>query len=40
MQVGERIKRRRKELGYNADYLAEQTGLSRYTIFRYEKGDL
>lgn len=40
MQVGERIKRRRKELGYNADYLAEQTGLSRSTIFRYEKGDI
>lgn len=40
MQVGERIKKRRKELGYNADYLAEKTGLSRSTIFRYEKGDI
>lgn len=40
MQVGERIKKRRKELGYNADYLAEETGLSRSTIFRYEKGDI
>lgn len=40
MQVGERIKKRRKELGYNADYLAEHTGLSRSTIFRYEKGEI
>lgn len=40
MLLGEKIKARRKELGYNADYLAEKTGLSRSTIFRYEKGDI
>lgn len=40
MHVGERIKHRRKELGYNADYLADKLGVSRSTIFRYEKGDI
>ncbi|KXT77378.1 Phage repressor [Streptococcus sp. DD10] len=40
MILGEKIKARRKELGYNADFLAEKTGLSRSTIFRYEKGDI
>lgn len=40
MLLGEKIKARRKELGYNADFLAEKTGLSRSTIFRYEKGDI
>lgn len=38
--IGERIKQRRKELGYNADYLANKLGVSRSTIFRYEKGDI
>lgn len=40
MLLGEKIRSRRKELGYNADFLAEKTGLSRSTIFRYEKGDI
>lgn len=40
MMLGEKIKARRKELGYNADFLAEKTGLSRSTIFRYEKGEI
>ncbi|CAM2361071.1 helix-turn-helix domain-containing protein [Listeria seeligeri] len=40
MQTGERIKKRRKELGYNADYLAEELGVSRSTIFRYENGEI
>lgn len=40
MEVGERIKQRRKELGYNADYLASKLGVSRSTIFRYEKGEI
>ena len=40
MNVGERIKIRRKELGYNADYLAKHLGVSRSTIFRYEKGEI
>lgn len=38
--IGERIKQRRKELGYNADFLANKLGVSRSTIFRYEKGDI
>lgn len=40
MEVGKRIKQRRKELGYNADYLAAKLGVSRSTIFRYEKGEI
>ncbi|MHB9781144.1 helix-turn-helix domain-containing protein [Streptococcus sp. 10F2] len=40
MNVGERIKKRRTELGLNADWLAEKIGVSRSTIFRYEKGDI
>ncbi|EAC9890469.1 helix-turn-helix domain-containing protein [Listeria monocytogenes] len=40
MQTGERIKKRRKELGYNADYLARKLGVSRSTIFRYENGEI
>lgn len=40
MTIAERIKERRKELGYNADYVAEQLGVSRSTIFRYENGDI
>ncbi|MBF2536404.1 helix-turn-helix domain-containing protein [Listeria marthii] len=40
MQTGERIKKRRKELGYNADYLANMLGVSRSTIFRYENGEI
>lgn len=38
MNVGQKIKERRNELGFNADYLAAQIGVSRSTIFRYEKG--
>lgn len=40
MNVGSRIKQRRKELGYSADFLAERIGVSRSTIFRYENGDI
>ena len=40
MTIGERIKQRRKELGLSADYLAEKLGISRATVFRYEKGDI
>lgn len=40
MNVGERIKLRRKELKISADTLAERVGVSRSTIFRYEKGDI
>ncbi|HER4796918.1 helix-turn-helix domain-containing protein [Streptococcus pyogenes] len=40
MNVGERIKQRRKELKISADFLAEKVGVSRSTIFRYEKGEI
>lgn len=40
MSIGKRIKERRKELGFNADYIAEKLGVSRSTVFRYEKGDI
>lgn len=40
MKTGELIKRRRKQLGFNADYIAEKLGVSRSTIFRYENGDI
>lgn len=38
MTTGERIKQRRVELGISADKLAEQIGVSRSTMFRYESG--
>lgn len=40
MNVGERIKQRRKYLKMSADELATSVGVSRSTIFRYEKGDI
>ena len=40
MNVGERIKQRRKDLKMSADELANSVGVSRSTIFRYEKGDI
>ncbi|KXI11966.1 MULTISPECIES: XRE family transcriptional regulator [Streptococcus] len=40
MNVGERIKQRRKSMKMSADQLAERVGVSRSTIFRYEKGDI
>ena len=40
MNVGQRIKKRRKELGISADKLGEALGKDRSTIFRYEKGDI
>ena len=39
-ETGERIKQRRKQLNMSADELAEKLGVSRSTIFRYEKGDI
>lgn len=38
MTTGERIKKRRNELGISADKLADQIGVSRSTMFRYESG--
>ena len=40
MNVGHRIKRRRKELKISADELGKVIGKDRSTIFRYEKGDI
>lgn len=40
MTIGERIKKRRIDIGLSADELAEATGKSRATIFRYENGDI
>ena len=40
MTIGERIKRRRKELHMSADELGERLGKDRSTIYRYEKGDI
>ena len=38
MTTGERIRVRRKELGITADVLADNVGVSRSTIFRWENG--
>lgn len=38
--TGKRIKERRKELNISADNLAKVLGVSRSTIFRYEKGEI
>ena len=40
MNVGERIKRRRKELKMSAELLAEKLGRNRATIYRYEKNEI
>jgi transcriptional regulator with XRE-family HTH domain len=40
MTVGQRIKKRRKEIGMSADKLGEIIGKNRATVFRYEKGDI
>lgn len=40
MNVGQRIKNRRKELGMSADELAELIDKNRATIYRYEKNEI
>lgn len=40
MTTGERIKERRTEIGMTADELADKIGVSRSTMFRYEKGSI
>lgn len=40
MTVGERIKRRRKELGMTADELADKIGKNRATVYRYESNEI
>ena len=40
MTIGERMKARRKEIGFSAEKVAELLGVSPATIYRYEKGDI
>ncbi|WP_303838647.1 helix-turn-helix domain-containing protein [Ruminococcus flavefaciens] len=40
MTIGERIKKRRKELGLTVDELAERLEKNRATIYRYESNDI
>lgn len=40
MNVGEKIKVRRKELGLSADQLADKLGKDRSTIYRYESKEI
>jgi transcriptional regulator with XRE-family HTH domain len=40
MNIGHRIKERRKELKISADDLGRKLGKDRSTIYRYEKGDI
>ena len=40
MKIGERIKKRRKELGMSVDDLAKRIGKDRSTIYRYESDDI
>ena len=40
MTTGERLKLRRKEIGFSAAKFADQLGVSPATIYRYEKGDI
>lgn len=40
MEIYERIKLRRKELGLSAELVAEKLGVSPATIYRYEKKDI
>lgn len=40
MDVGKRIRQRRKDVNMSVDELASQLGKNRATIYRYEKGDI
>ena len=40
MNIGDRIKQRRKALKMSADELGARLGKDRSTIYRYEKGDI
>lgn len=40
MTIGERIKRRREELGISVDELAAVLGVNRATIYRYESNEI
>ena len=40
MTIGERIKKRRKEIGMSVETLAEKLGKNRATIYRYESDQI
>ncbi len=40
MEIGEKIKQRRKELHISIDELAERLGKGRATLYRYENGEI
>lgn len=40
MEIGKRMKSRRKELKLTADQIAEAIGVSRSNVYRYENGDI
>ncbi len=40
MTAGERMRRRRKELGMSAEFVAKRLGVSPATVYRYENGDI
>ena len=40
MNIGDRMKQRRKQLKLTADEVAEKIGVSRSNVYRYEKGDI
>lgn len=40
MEIGKRMKNRRKELQLTADQIAEAIGVSRSNVYRYESGDI
>jgi transcriptional regulator with XRE-family HTH domain len=40
MNIGQRIKERRKDIKMSAEELAKRLGKDRSTIYRYEKGDI
>lgn len=40
MDIGKRMKERRKQLKMTADEIGDKLGVSRATIYRYEKGDI
>ena len=40
MTTGDRIRKRRKEIGITADDLAAEIGVDRSTVYRYENGDI
>lgn len=40
MTVGAKLRSRRKQLGFSAEYIAERLGCSPATVYRWENGDI